>query len=130
MTNSPENDADEDIFNLFLSAEEINNKRTAVRYIRSDITASFRFIGFFSSAKFHPIELLNISSKGAAFKSNKPISLSNTIVLKLLSDKKPVFELTAKIIYRKKQLYGIKFERINNKLGDFLISSDHEIRFY
>lgn len=47
MTNRPENDADKDIFNLFLSAEELNNKRTAVRYIRSDITASFQFTGFF-----------------------------------------------------------------------------------
>ncbi len=120
-----------DFFELSLTSEQINNKRTAVRYIRNDITAQIDITGFFNSSTLRPVDLLDISSKGAAIKCSKPISLKKKIILNLLSEGKTIFKISAKFVYNNQstQNYGLKFDQFNNKLGDFLVSSEHDLVF-
>ncbi len=61
---------DDDLFSL-LTDEQANNKRTAVRYIRTDIAASISSLVFFFFSQKTAVTLIDISSKGAAIKSKK-----------------------------------------------------------
>ncbi len=133
MTNSPNNEANKvsDTFSMLLTPAELNNKRIAVRYIRTDITVSLRLRGFFNFNKYYPAELLDISSKGVAIKCKKVISIQKKVTVSLVFKDKTIFKIPAKIVYKNinKQKYGIKFDRFNNKLGDYLVSSGHNLIF-
>ncbi len=133
MTNSPNNETNKvsDTFSMLLTPAELNNKRTAVRYIRTDITVSLRLHGFFNFNKYYPAELLDISSKGVAIKCKKAISIQKKVTVSLVFKDNTIFKIPAKIVYKNndKQQYGIKFDRFNNKLGDYLVSSEHDLIF-
>ncbi len=130
--NSPEDKTDSsDIFSMSLTAEERNNKRTAVRYIRTDISLTVCILGLFSLSRYIPVKLLDISSKGAAIKCKKPMPLKKKIALNLLFDDNSSFTIPAKIIHgnTKTKIYGVQFNQFNNELGDFLLSSPNKIVF-
>jgi len=114
-----------------LTTEQLNNKRIAVRYIGTDIIAALKLLGIFNSKKKYSIELIDISSKGVAIKSKKNIAVGKNIVLYLAFKDKTIFRIPAKIVYenKTKQQYGVKFDQINNKLGDFLVSSRQDLLF-
>jgi len=114
-----------------LTPEELNNKRIAVRYIRADITASLKLLGFFNFTKLYSAEILDISSKGAAIKCSKSMSIHKKITLTLSFEDKTVFKIPARIIYKKEkeQQYGVKFDQFNNKLGDYLVLSGQDLVF-
>jgi len=133
MTSKPNNETTKinDSFSLLLTAEELNNKRIAVRYISADITASLKLLGFFNFTRLYPVEILDISSKGAAIKCKKSIAIRKKITLTLTFKDKAVFKIPARIVYKnkKEQQYGVKFDRFNNKLGDYLVLSGQDLVF-
>jgi len=133
MTYSKKNKSDrEDVFfNLTLSDKELNNKRKTVRYIRKDISTTLFINSFFSFSKYHPAELLNISSQGASIKLKRALSLKQKVILIFVFEDKRKFKIAAKIVFKdkRKSLYGIKFDHMNNKFGDYLISSQKDFVF-
>lgn len=131
MSNPEDKTDNSDIFSMSLSAEELNNKRAAIRYIRTDISLTVCVLGLFSLSRYIPVKLLDISSKGAAIQCKKSIPLKKKIALNLLFDDNSSFTIPAKIIHEKtnKNTYGVQFEKFNNELGDFLLSSPDKIVF-
>ena len=125
-------DADDDkIFGTLITDEQTDNHRSAVRYVRNDITVSLRKHGLFKSSKKIPVELLDISSKGAAIECENKLGLNNKITLELIFEENQEFSIDAKVVYQaeNKKQYGIKFDRYNHELGDFLLSSQNDLIF-
>ncbi|GEM_PF-2339599 len=133
MTSSSNNDNEinSSVSDDQLTTEQLNNKRAAVRYLGGETVATLKLLGIFTSDKKHSIELLDISSKGAALKSTKSIKVGKKVILYLTFKDTTTFRIPAKIVYKTKnsQQYGVKFEQINNKLGDFLVSSMQDLLF-
>ncbi len=128
------NDSPEQIFDFLeenTSADDFDNKRIAVRYIRDDITAFLFTKIWFKSIRL-PVKLIDISSKGALISCPKKLALNKKIILSLRFQDGKQFDLPATIIHKKKdnaQSYGLKFEVLSNKLGDYLLSSQNDLVF-
>ena len=125
------NQDDNDIFSLSLTTKELDNQRSAVRYIKPDTDTKLKVQGWFSFSKDYPAKLLDISSKGATIMCDKSLSLNNKILLNLTFNDKKKFTIAAKIIHKAndKKTYGIKFDAFNNELGDHLVSSPKDLVF-
>ena len=125
------NDYDEEIFDMLFTDAQINNQRTAVRYIRADITITLRKYGLLKFAKKIPVELLDISSKGAAIKCEKKLGIKKRIILELIFEDNHEFIIHAKTIYQieNKNKYGLKFDSFNHELGDYLLSTQNDLIF-
>jgi hypothetical protein len=125
------NDIDDEIFDMLFTDAETNNQRIAVRYIRDDIKALLHKPFLFFFAKKIPVDLLDISSKGAAIECHKKLRLKRNIILKLIFKDNHEFTLYATIIYqiKNKQQYGLKFDCFNNELGEYLLSTQNELLF-
>ena len=125
------NDDDEDFFDIHLTDEQTNNLRIAVRYIRTDITTSLSKPGLFSFSKEIPVKLLDISSKGAAIECEKKLGIKRKIIIELVFKDNHSFILHAKIIHhtKNKKQYGLKFDKFNNELGDYLLATQNDLTF-
>jgi hypothetical protein len=123
-------DNDEEIFNSLTDTEK-NNKRVAVRYIRSDINVTFSKPGLLNLSKYIPVKLLDISSKGIAIEYKKKLPIKKKITLDFLFEDNKSFSITAKIIRRasNKIQYGLKFDHFNHELGDYLLYSQNDLIF-
>lgn len=126
--NEIDND-DNEFFNLELSTKELSNQRAAVRYITSGISIWLKVKSLFCFKKNLKVKLLDISSKGLAVKCQQDISLRKkiTILIKFKDNKK--FIIPAIIVHKKNDLYGIKFNKYNDELGDYLLSSQKDLIF-
>ena len=124
-------DTDDEIFGMLITDEQTNNHRSAVRYVRNDITASLKKHGLIKLSKKIPVELLDISSKGAAIQCKHKLALNNKIILELVFTDNQEFSIDAKIVYQaeNKKQYGIKFDGYNHKLGDYLLASQNDLIF-
>jgi len=120
---------DNGFFDLELSAKESNNQRTAVRYIKSDISVSLSMLSLFCIRKKLEVNLMDISSKGIAIECQQDIALRKkiSVTVKFKDNKK--FIIPAIIVHKRNTLYGIKFNKYNNELGDYLLSSQNDLVF-
>lgn len=131
MTSSEnENDYDEEIFGMLDGEQLPENNRIAVRYIRTDITASLiakeRF--FFFSKKI-TVRLIDISSKGVAVVSLEKIKAKKAS-LELIFPNNQIITIDGKIIYRGNgNKYGLKFDQFNNELGNHLLATQTDLLF-
>lgn len=126
------NDSDNDIFEIIENDDPYTNQRSAVRYIRNDISTSIKKIGFFSSSKFIPINLLDISSKGIAVECEKKLTINKKIIIRFIFKDRKKFIISAKVVYQSqinKKNYGIKFERYHHELGDHLLHTSNDLVF-
>ena len=128
-----QDDYDEEIFGM-PSAEELPvNHRCAIRYIRTDITASLSIYSLLGSTKNIPIKLIDISSKGVAIECEKKLTKKKKIVLELVFKDKKKFTIDVIIIHQKKShnktQYGLKFAHFNNELGDYILASQQDLVF-
>lgn len=112
------------------------SQRIAVRYIREDIATSVCKISFFSFGfrikKDILVELLDISSKGVLIVTNKKLKPNKKIILTLTFEDSTVFNIAAKIVRKsstQENQYGIKFDRLNNELGDYLLETQRKLVF-
>ena len=126
-----ENNNDDDFFEMHLTDAQINNLRIAVRYIRTDITTSLTKPGLLSFLKEIPVKVLDIRSKGAAIECEKKLGIKRKIIIELVFKDNHSFILHAKIIHKikNKKQYGLKFDKFNHELGDYLLSTQNDLIF-
>ncbi len=133
-----EPDIDVEIFDTAQTDEEDGaNKRAAIRYVRSDIAVTITKPGI-NLTKFIPVKLVDISSKGATIEFRKKISINQKVILHLLFQDNRNFTISAQIIHlaknafknKNKNKYGLKFDRIHDELGDYLVTSQSELKFH
>jgi len=122
---------DDEIFGKLITDEQTDNLRSAVRYIRKDITVSLQRHGLFKLSKTIPVKLLDISSKGTAIECEHKLALNDKIILELIFKDNKGFAIEAKIVYQaeNKKQYGIKFDTYNDDLGEYLLSSQNDLIF-
>jgi len=132
MNSSDNNNTDyeDEIFGTLLPDDEqpVNN-RIAVRYVRSDIKASLSPLRVFGFSKDISINLLDISSKGAAIECNNKLTLKNKVILLICFEDSTTFSIKAKVIHKSKNQYGLQFDHFNNELGDHLLLSQNDLEF-
>ena len=125
-----------DWLNFDFSDDLKKNNRVAVRYIREDIAASvckirlFNF-GFLINREIL-VELIDISSKGVLISTNKKLPLKKKITLTLKFEDTKTFQIKACVVRKTPALeyqYGIKFDRLNNELGDYLLETQRKLIF-
>jgi len=125
------NDDDEDFFDIHLTDAQTNNLRLAVRYIRNDLTTLLTKPGLLSFSKKISVKLTDISSKGAAIECDKKLGIKRKIILEFVFKDNRSFILHAKIIHKikNKKQYGLKFDKFNHELGDYLLSTQNDLTF-
>ncbi|MGZ8135851.1 MAG: hypothetical protein ACXW1W_00975 [Methylococcaceae bacterium] len=122
--------AQDDFLNFDFTSHLMKNKRIATRYIRKDIIASVNNIGFFSSDKDIPVELVDIASKGALIWTTKKLDIKKKITLNLTFKTGKTFVIKARFVYKLGKTvyrYGIKFDSYNNELGDYLLETQSKL---
>ncbi|MEQ1531313.1 MAG: PilZ domain-containing protein, partial [Methylococcales bacterium] len=127
----------DDFYDLDFSKVTTPNRRIGVRYVREDIAASvckisiyFFGIGF---KKDITVELVDISSKGVLISTNQKLKVGKKITITLKFEDDKAFTIKAKIVREilspLHNQYGIKFDRLNNDLGDYLLETQNKLVF-
>lgn len=129
--NNKELATENDIFDLELTDAEENNKRTAIRYVRQDISATLIKKRIFGSSEVL-VKLIDISSKGALIAYPEKLRINGRVTINLIFKDGKKFSLPATIVHRgnKPQVcYGLKFSSCNDELGEHLLSSQSDLVF-
>lgn len=129
MPSSKTNREHDDFFSKPKIEEQQINNRIAIRYIRADIKANLSFLVFFRFKKTIPVKLLDISSKGAAVECKQNFSVNKKIELDLFFEDTESFAISARIIHKNNDQYGLQFDHFNNELGDHLLESQNDLVF-
>jgi hypothetical protein len=108
------------------------NSRTTTRLIYTNITATINSKELGAFSKTTPVEVLDISSKGVLIASLNKLTLNKKVTLTLHFKTGKLFTIKAVIVRRtgaKNHEYGLKFERYENELGDYLFESQDNLTF-
>ena len=113
-----------------------NNRRMGVRYVRNDISVSVRKIGLYNlifvTEKGSSVMLMDISSRGVLVATNMRLNINKKIMLTLRFTDHREFQVPG-VVVRKvaigRQMYGIKFDRLNNELADHLALTQRKVIF-
>lgn len=137
MSDFDENmDFPDDLFDFDLPEPTIKNHRVATRYIREDIAASVCKISWFNFGfRFNKdifVELIDISSRGVLIATDQKLPVNKKITITLTFEDHKSFVIEAKVV--RKELaqefqYGIKFDRSNDALGDYLLETQRNLVF-
>lgn len=126
----------DDLFDIDFSEVPITNKRVATRYIREDIAASVCKISWFNFGfRFNKdifVELIDISSKGVLIATSQKLPINKKITLTLTFEDLKSFIIQAKVVRKAladQTQYGIKFDRTNDALGDYLLETQRKLVF-
>ncbi|MDP3904532.1 MAG: PilZ domain-containing protein [Methylococcaceae bacterium] len=126
----------DDLFDIDFSDAPITNKRVATRYIREDIAASVCKISWFNFGfRFNKdifVELIDISSKGVLIATSQKLPINKKITLTLTFEDLKSFIIQAKVVRKAladQTQYGIKFDRTNDALGDYLLETQRKLVF-
>ena len=122
----------DDIFCPVSSDDLEANRRNTVRYVRGDIKASLsNVITCFFCAPLQ-IQLLDLSTKGALIFSDRKIRKNKKLTFILEFEDGRTFEIKARVVrldaYRP-NTYGIKFDKYNNALGDYIFKTQTNLTF-
>jgi len=125
---------DDDIFGIQPSPteQEFKNNRVAVRYVRKDINATLTTLNFFNLPKQTQVKLIDISSKGAAIQCELKLAIKSKVIIQLIFRDRRMFKISATVVHcinKKNNEYGLQFINFNNKLGDYLLSSQNDLVF-
>ncbi|WP_020565760.1 PilZ domain-containing protein [Methylosarcina fibrata] len=130
----------DDILNFDLDGSEskFDNRRVATRYIRNDIQAVFYKIDFLTRFGFNffrrliQVQLLDISTRGVLISTDQKLKKGTRVVLGLKFKSGQTFRIKAVIVRKASESdyeYGIKFNECHNELGDYLVSTQSELKF-
>ncbi|MGZ8190863.1 MAG: PilZ domain-containing protein [Methylococcaceae bacterium] len=122
----------DDFFNLNFPEDSTTNCRTTTRLIRNDITAKVSNNSLLSLGKLIPVDLLDISSKGVLISCNNKLPVNKKVTLTLEFKTGKAFKINAEVVRRNGTLnneYGIKFDRYDNELGDYLFETQDKLIF-
>ncbi len=117
------------------SAPFKTNRRMGIRYVRSDIGVTLRKIGMFDftfANQDTSVKLIDISSRGVMIATNLKLPINKPVSLTIRFTDFKEFEIPSKVV-RKTQgnviIYGIKFDKVNNKLADKLLATQRKLSF-
>lgn len=119
---------DEDLF-APIKSEDFINKRKGVRYVRKDITASIAVRRFFSTNDIL-VKLLDISSRGALISCNAKLKPKQKLTLTLTFNGGRKFRIASTVTHnvtKHEQNFGLKFEHVNNNLGNYLLKTQTDL---
>jgi hypothetical protein len=116
---------------------KVLNHRRTVRYIRKDIKARIckeswlGAIGLDWFRKEIPVELLDISNRGCLVGCSAKLTIPTKITVLLTFETSIRFEIGAMVIRKAegRDQYGIKFAQYNDKLGEYMLKTQSELRF-
>lgn len=113
-----------------------SNQRLGIRFVRDDIAVSVRKSGMFSlgltAKKDFPVSLVDVSSRGLLIASPIKLNISKKISLNLCFADQREFEIIGTVTRKQDGeglLYGIKFDKVNNRFADYLIVSQKNLTF-
>jgi len=132
MTQSDQNSYEIDELDQEMLDESLPpNNRRAIRYQRSDIKALLTIKNFVVFSQALPVQLFDISSKGAGIVSTKPLKQNEKVVLQLEFVDGHSFVITARVAVVDNGLhkYGIKFDHYNDELGEQLLKTQTDLKF-
>jgi hypothetical protein len=105
------------------------NKRISVRYRRNDIKAIIRTHSLFFPQMIR-VELLDISSKGAAIYCDKKLKLKTRLSFFLLFQDGKRFTIDAIVANTQAApRYGVKFNHYQTELADHLLATQTDLLF-
>lgn len=131
---------DSDVFDDSQLITHYQNKRKSVRYVRKDITAFicqadiFGCYSLFSSSRAIRVKLLDISSRGVLLggPSKLVLKINQKVMLILIFNSNRKFEISARVMHqlvRGRRFYGVKFDKPNDELGDYLLETQEDLVF-
>lgn len=105
------------------------NKRISVRYRRNDIKAMIKTHSLFFPQLFR-VNLLNISSKGAAIHSDKKLRLKSRVSFFLHFNDGRRFTINATVVHNHSApKYGLKFDLYQSDLAEHLLATQTGLEF-
>lgn len=134
-TNHPKPDSD-DWLNKDQKPPFKTNRRKSTRYIRNDIGVTIRKSGMFDfnflSNLDSSVKLIDISSRGVQIATNIHFPLNQKISLTIRFFDFKEFQIPSKVMRKKMgdlQIYGIKFDQVNNDLANYLLKTQRKLKF-
>ena len=113
-----------------------SNRRISTRYIRKDIGISIRKVGLFDFNLFpyqhNAIQLLDISSRGIQIATTLKLPINKKVVLTMRFANFKEFKILGTVMHKSSgsnPTYGIKFDRAQNRLGDYLLATQRKLVF-
>ena len=124
-------------FNQHAPAPFKMNRRLGVRFIRHDIQvtlcrAGMLELAFNAMRKDLPVQLIDISSRGVLIKSDLKLNVNKKIILTLSFADSRQFQIPSIIVRKEKagaSLYGVKFEKTNHRLAEYLLITQKVLTF-
>ena len=112
------------------------NRRMGIRYIRSDIAVTVRKIGLFNfnfgANRDSSVKIVDISSRGILIATNINLPVNKQVSLTIRFADFKEFIIPSKVVRKTKGAvitYGIKFDKVNNKLADNLLATQRKLSF-
>ena len=108
------------------------NRRITVRYVRGAIKASLSNVIICFSCAPLQIQLLDLSTKGALISSDRKIRKNKKLTIILEFEDGRTFEIKARIVRVdafSTYTYGIKFDKYNDALGDYIFKTQTNLIF-
>ena len=122
----------DDLFDPDPNVNLTNIDRKSVRYIRNDMKANLIYSNALGLKKNLPAELNDISTKGALVTTAQKLSMNKKVTVLITFDDGKVFRIYGKVIRKcptTPHRYGIKFEKQENGLGDYLLKTQTDLTF-
>ena len=124
-------------FNQHAPAPFKTNRRLGVRFVRHDIEvalckAGMLELAFNTMRKDIPVQLIDISSRGVLISSNLKLNVNKKIILTLRFADDRQFQIPSIIVRKENRgtsLYGIKFEKTNHRLAEYLLITQKVLTF-
>jgi PilZ domain len=133
--NQPE-PSDDQWFNQVNSKPFNSNQRKSTRVIRKDIGVTVRQIGLLNFKLFKNSEIsvkpIDISSRGILIATDTRLSLNKKVLLIIRFADFKEFEIPSTVVRKSvgdTQIYGIKFDSVNNKLANHLLRTQKRLTF-
>ncbi len=104
------------------------NNRISVRYRRSDIRAMIKTHSLLFP-QLISVQLIDISSKGAAVHSRRKLRLKGRVSVFLKFNDGRRFTILATVINRTTPRHGLKFDHYQTDLADHLLATQTDLLF-
>lgn len=127
---------DDDWFNQDVTDVVVTNRRMSIRYIRNDIGARIRKVGLFNLSFLKnreiSVRLVDISSRGVLISTPMRLTINKKVSLTIRFADFTEFDVPGIVVHKslgKMQVYGIKFDRLNDDLADYLLKTQRKLTF-
>jgi PilZ domain len=112
------------------------NQRKSTRVIRKDIGVTLRQVGLLNFKLFKNSEIavkpIDISSRGILVATDTRLSVNKKVLLIIRFADFREFEIPSTVVRKSMgdvQIYGIKFDTVNNKLANHLLRTQKKLTF-